>query len=70
MSIQNTNRQIVEARLIVEQLHRMLRKDALHRLELYQKYCYYPDEDKKWSPNLHHQGELLEALRRKLEKLN
>lgn len=68
MNNQNTNNQIAEARLIVEQLHRMLHKDALHRLELFQKYACDPNED-KWSPDLHQQCELVDALRRKLNKL-
>jgi hypothetical protein len=46
----------------------MLHKDALHRLELFQKYARDPYED-RWSPDLHQQCELVEALRRKLGKL-
>jgi hypothetical protein len=65
MTNQNTSNQIAEAQLIVEQLHNMLHKDALHRLELFQKYACDPYE-KKWSPDLHQQCELIEALRRKL----
>lgn len=69
MSNQNNSNQIVEAQLIVEQLHNMLHEDAIHRLELYQKYAYEPDEN-KWSPDLHQQCELVEALRRKLARLS
>lgn len=68
MNNQNTNNQIAEAQLIVEQLHHMLHKDALHRLELFQKYAYDPDEA-RWSPDLHQQCELVEALRRKLSNI-
>jgi len=69
MSDQNTDNQIAEARLIVERLHHMLHKDALHRLELFQKYARDPYEN-KWSPDLHQQCELVEALRRKLSNIN
>ena len=65
MNNQNTNDQIAEAQLIVVQLHNMLHKDALHRLELFQKYACDPYEE-RWSPDLHQQCELVEALRRKL----
>lgn len=68
MNQQNVNSQIVEARLIVEQLHHMLHRDALHRLELFQKYACDPNEN-RWSPDLHQQCELIEALRRKLSTL-
>lgn len=68
MNNQNTNSQIAEAQKIVEQLHSMLHKDALHRLELFQKYAYDPDEA-RWSPDLHQQCELVEALRRKLSNI-
>jgi len=57
--------QIAEAKLIVEQLHNMLHKEALHRLELFQKYADDPNVG-RWSPDLHLQCELVEALRRKL----
>lgn len=69
MSDQYTDNQIAEARLIVERLHHMLHKDALHRLELFQKYARDPYEN-KWSPDLHQQCELVEALRRKLSNIN
>ncbi len=36
---ENTSNQIAEAKLIVEQLHNMLHRDALHRTELFQKYA-------------------------------
>jgi len=62
MNNTNTDTQIAEARLIVERLHHMLHKDALHRLELFQKYASDPDAD-RWSPDLHQQCELVEALR-------
>ncbi len=65
----NTDNQIAEARQIVEQLHSMLHRDALHRLELFQKYSCDPDE-KTWSPDLHQQCELVEALRRKLSNIS
>ncbi len=68
MNQQNANSQINEARLIVEQLHHMLHRDALHRLELFQKYACDPNED-KWTPDLHQQCELVEALRRKLSNI-
>lgn len=68
MNNTNTDTQIAEARLIVEQLHHMLHKDALHRLELFQKYASDPDAD-RWSPDLHQQCELVEALRRKLNNI-
>ena len=68
MNNQNTDNQIAESRLIVELLHHMLHKDALHRLELFQIYAHDPYED-RLSPDLHQQCELVEALRRKLGKL-
>jgi hypothetical protein len=68
MNNTNTDPQIAEARLIVERLHHMLHKDALHRLELFQKYACDPDEA-RWSPDLHQQCELVEALRRKLSNI-
>ena len=69
MNHHNTDIQIAEARLIVERLHQMLHKDALHRLQLYQQYSCDPDEG-RWSPDLHQQCELVEALRRKLSNIN
>jgi hypothetical protein len=60
--------QIAEAKLIVEQLHNMLHRDALHRTELFQKYADDPNVG-KWSPDLHRQCELVEALRRKLSNI-
>ncbi|RKZ69347.1 MAG: hypothetical protein DRQ48_07875 [Gammaproteobacteria bacterium] len=68
MNDHDTSNQIAEAQLIVEQLHNMLHKDALHRLELFQKYAYDPNEP-RWSPDLHQQCELVEALRRKLSNI-
>ena len=60
--------QIAEAKLIVEQLHNMLHRDALRRLELFQKYADDPTVG-RWSPDLHLQCELVEALRRKLSNI-
>jgi hypothetical protein len=65
---ENTSNQIAEAKLIVEQLHKMLHKDALRRLELFQKYADDPTVG-RWSPDLHLQCELVEALRRKLSNI-
>lgn len=62
----NLNLRLKEARNIVEQLHHLLNEDALHRLELYQKYAYDPDAN-RWSPDLHKRCVLVEALRKKLE---
>jgi len=60
--------QIAEAKLIVEQLHNMLHRDALRRLELFQKYADDPTVG-RWSPDLHRQCELVEALKRKLSNI-
>ncbi len=60
--------QIAEAKLIVEQLHNMLHRDALHRTELFRKYANDPNVA-SWSPDLHLQCELVEALRRKLSNI-
>ncbi len=71
---ENTSNQIAEAQLIVEQLHNMLHRDALHRTELFQKYAHEPNDVNdpnvaKWSSDLHQQCELVEALRRKLNNI-
>jgi len=60
--------QIAEAKLIVEQLHNTLHRDALHRTELFRKYAHDPNVA-SWSPDLHLQCELVEALRRKLSNI-
>ena len=65
---QQQSDQIAEAKLIVEQLHNMLHKDALHRLELFQKYGDDLNVG-RWSPDLHLQCELVEALKRKLSNI-
>ena len=62
-----TNDSIQDARALVEELHNLLHEDALHRLELYQKYSRDPDET-KWSPNLYHRCQLVEKLKQKLEE--
>ena len=59
---------IDDARALVEELHDLLHEDALHRLELYQKYSREPD-DSKWSPNLYHRCQLVEKLKQKLNEL-
>lgn len=66
MSNKNLNLRLKEARNIVEQLHHLLNEDALHRLELYQKYADDPNST-RWSPDLHKRCVLIEALRKKLE---
>ena len=69
MNNQDMEKCIREARQIVEQLHHLLHEDALHRLDLYQKYAYDPDGD-KWSPDLYKRCQLVDALRRKLGNEN
>ena len=71
---ENTSNQIAEAKLIVEQLHNMLHREALHRTKLFQKYAHDPSDANdpnvaRWSPDLHQQCELVEALRRKLNNI-
>jgi len=65
MTNRDVTSQINDVKLIVEELHELLHEDALHRLRLYRKYAYDPDEN-KWTPSLYHQCQLVEALRRKL----
>ena len=69
MNDQEMEKRIREARQIVEQLHTLLHEDALHRLDLYQKYAHDPDGD-KWSPDLYKRCQLIDALRRKLDSEN
>ena len=68
MHMENTNLslKLQEAKVIAEHLHLLLNEDALHRLELYQKYSEDP-EASRWSPDLHKRCVLIEALRKKLE---
>ena len=65
MNHNDIDKRINEARLIAEQLHDLLHEDALHRLDLYQKYSRDP-EATKWSPDLYKRCQLVDALRRKL----
>ena len=60
------NIKLQEARSIAEHLHNLLTEDALHRLELYQKYAGDPHAS-RWTPDLHKRCVLIEALRKKLE---
>ncbi len=65
MTEQDLTAQLRDARMIAEELHELLHEDAMHRTRLYNEYsheCY----SNKWSPNLYHRCQLVEALRRKL----
>ena len=62
-------KQINEAILIARELNGLLHEDALHRLRLYREYKY-DDDTLKWTPNLYHRCQLVEALCRKLDNLN
>lgn len=65
MNTADIDKRISEALLIADQLHHLLHEDALHRLDLYQKYSRDPDAS-KWSPDLYKRCQLVDALRRKL----
>lgn len=65
MNNSDFDKRISEARRIAEQLHDLLHEDALHRLDLYQKYSCDPDAA-RWSPDLYKRCQLVDALRRKL----
>jgi pyruvate-formate lyase-activating enzyme len=67
MNIKDTNCEIVEARKIARQLNDLLHEDALHRLKLHDEYSH---ENEKWSPNLYHRCQLMEALCRKLNEID
>ena len=67
MSIKDSYNDIVEARKIARQLNELLHEDALHRLKLHDQYYH---EDKKWTPNLYHRCQLMEALCRKLNDID
>ena len=60
--------QINEARQIAEHLYNLLHEDALHRLDLYQKYAL-DNNASRWSPDLYKRCQLIEALRRKLNAI-
>lgn len=60
--------QIDEARQIAEHLYNLLHEDALHRLDLYQKYAH-DNNASRWSPDLYKRCQLIEALRRKLNTI-
>ena len=60
--------QIDEARQIAEHLYTLLHEDALHRLDLYQKYAH-DNNANRWSPDLYKRCQLIEALRRKLNTI-
>ena len=64
----NLSNQIDEARQIVEHLYNLLHEDALHRLDLFQKYSYDHNAN-RWSPDLYKRCQLIEALRRKLSTI-
>lgn len=66
MSNPELNIKLKEARSIAEHLHHLLTEDALHRLELFQKYSEDPAIS-RWTPDLHKRCVLIEALRKKLE---
>lgn len=66
MTNADLNTQLHEARTIVEHLHHLLHEDAMHRLELYQKYSRDPDAT-RWSPDLYKRCQLIDALRKKLD---
>lgn len=66
MNKPKVNVKLKEACSIAEHLHHLLTEDALHRLELYQKYSEDPEAN-RWSPDLHKRCVLIEALRKKLE---
>jgi hypothetical protein len=67
MSIKDSYNDIVEARKIAKQLNELLHEDALHRLKLHDQYAH---ETSKWTPNLYHRCQLMEALCRKLSDIN
>lgn len=58
---------ILEAKKIARQLNDLLHEDALHRLKLHGEYS---PEDTKWTPNLYHRCQLMEALCRKLNEID
>ena len=68
MSDKKTVDCITEAKKIAKQLNDLLHDDALHHLQLFQEYSN--DRQAKWSPNLYHRCQLVEALCRKLNNID
>ena len=69
MTNQELTKRINEVRMIAQELHNLLHKDALHRLRLYQEYSQDTDTG-KWMPDLYVRCKLVEGLCRKLNSLN